>query len=183
MGSSIQELDEVTDPATRTRVKVLIQSLMELHSAGFEKTLEIIFDSGDSGQQIIDRLGHDPLVGSLLVLYGLHPEDIETRVAKAIERVRPQLRKQGSEVELVANQGGVVRLQVHVEGHACGSTAATIKTLLEDTVYEAAPDIVLLSIEGLEGKPATGFIALDALMGSAAGQPKAATALRGDGAD
>lgn len=183
MGNSIRELDEVADPAIRTRVKVLIQSLMEMHSAGFEKVLEIIFDSGDSGQKLIDQLGRDPLVGSLLVLYGLHPEDIETRVAKSIERVRPQLRKQGSEVELVRNEAGMVRLHVHVEGHVCGSTTTAIKTSLEDAIYEMAPDISSLEIEGLEGKPATGFIALNALVGNAAAPSNATAALRGDGAD
>jgi Fe-S cluster biogenesis protein NfuA len=183
IGNSIQELDEIADPVIRTKVNVLMQSLMELHSTGFEKTLDIIFESGDSGQPIIDRLGRDPLVGSLLVLYGLHPEDIETRIEKAIERVRPQLRKQGSEIALLASQAGMVRLRVQIEGHACGSTATTIKGLLEDAVYEAAPDIGSLEIEGLESKPATGFIALDALMGNAAAKPGATVSRRGDGAD
>ena len=177
MGDSIQELDMITDPATRTRVKLLIQSLMELHSAGLEKALEIIFNSGEAGQPIIDRLGHDPLVGSLLVLYGLHPEDVDTRVEKAVERVRPQLRKQGSEVELLTNHDGIVALQVKVGGHACGSTTATLRAMIEDAIYEAAPDIASLQIEGLEGKPASGFIAVDALLGSAA------VAARENGAD
>ncbi len=183
MGDSIRELDEVADPATRTKVKVLIHSLMEMHSAAFEKALEIVFDSGDSGQQIIDRLGHDPLVGSLLVLYGLHPEDIETRVAKAVERLRPLSRKQGSAVELLANKAGVVRLQVQVGGHACGSTTAAIKTSIEETIYEAAPDIVSLEIEGLDGKPSSGFVAIDALIGTAAPHAGETVAMSGEGAD
>jgi Fe-S cluster biogenesis protein NfuA len=182
MGDSIRELDEVADPATRTRVKALIQSLMELHSAGFEKTLEIIFESGDSGQHTIDRLGRDPLVGSLLVLYGLHPEDIETRVTKALDKVRPQVRKQGAEIELIANDGGTVCLRVQLEGHACGSTASTIKSALEDAIYDAAPDLTSLEIEGLEGKPSSGFIALDALVAAPATHASAG-AMRGEGAD
>lgn len=182
MGNSIQELEELADPATRTRVKVLIQSLMELHSTGFEKALEIIFQSGDSGQKIIDQLGRDPLVGSLLVLYGLHPDEIETRVEKAIEKVRPGLRKQGAEFELVMNEAGTVRVRAQLDGHTCGSTAATIKSTLEDAIYEAAPDITSIAIEGLESKPSSGFIALDALIGNASPTSSPA-AMRGDGAD
>jgi Fe-S cluster biogenesis protein NfuA len=182
MGNSIQELEKVADPATRTRVKVLIQSLMELHSTGFEKALEIIFQSGDSGQKVIDQLGRDPLVGSLLVLYGLHPDDIETRVAKSIEKVRPSLRKQGAELEVVANAGGAVHVRVQLDGHTCGSTAATIKSTLEDAIYEAAPDINSIAIEGLESKPSSGFIALDALIGNAIPASSPA-AMRGEGAD
>lgn len=182
MSDAIRELDEVADPATRTRVKALIQSLMELHSTGFEKTLEIVFQSGDCGQHTIDQLGRDPLVGSLLVLYGLHPEDIETRVGKAVEKIRPQLRKQGSEVELIANQAGMVRLRVQLEGHACGSTAGTVRTMIEDAIYAGAPDIASIDIEGLEAKPASGFIALNTLMAGAA--PIATgVAMRGEGAD
>jgi hypothetical protein len=82
--------------------------------------------------------------------------------------VKPQLRKQGCEVETLELREGVVRLRVQTGEHTCGSTAKTVQTTLEDAVYEAAPDLVSLSIEGLEGKPASGFVALDTLMGNAA---------------
>ena len=49
---------------------------MELHGAGLERMLEIVRANGDSGQLILDSLGRDDMVSSLLVLYGLHPVGI-----------------------------------------------------------------------------------------------------------
>ena len=164
IGALVQEIESIADPAIRAATKNLVQSLMDLHGAALEKTLDIVSESGEAGMAIIERLGRDPLVSNLLVLYGLHPEDIEARVARAVDRIRPQLRKQGCEVELVGVDEGVIRLQVETGPHTCGSTAKTLQATIEEAMYDAAPDLMSLMIEGFEEKPASGFVALDKLM-------------------
>ena len=120
IGDLVQEIETIADPATRTSSRVLVQSLMDLHGAAIERTLEIVADAGESGLAIIEQLGRDPMVSSVLVLYGLHPEDLDTRIQKAIEKVKPQLRKQGAEVEVLQLHEGVVRLHVQTGDHTCG---------------------------------------------------------------
>src|ERR1700692_540385 len=142
---------------------------MDLHGAALEKALDIVADAGDSGMNIIDRLGRDSLVSSVLILYGLHPEDVETRVVQAVDRLRPQLRKQGCELELIDSKDGMIRLRVEAGSHTCGSTAKTVQATVEGAIYDAAPDLTSLVIEGLEEKPASGFVALDKLVGGRAG--------------
>lgn len=173
IGGLVQEIESIADPAARAATRDLVQSLMDLHGAVLEKTLDIVADAGEEGLNIIDRLGRDSLVSSVLILYGLHPEDIETRVVKTVDRVRSQLRKQGCEVELLGVNDGAIRLRVETGSHTCGSTAKTVQATLEETIYDAAPDLTSLVIEGLEEKPASGFVALDKLMGGAAGSPVA----------
>jgi len=168
IGALVQEIETIADPAVRASTRQLVQSLMELHGAALERTLELVAEAGEPGMSIIDRLGRDPLVSSVLVLYALHPEDMDSRVLKALDRVKPQLRKQGCEVELLALSEGVVRLRVQTGEHTCGSTAKTVQTTLEEAIYDAAPDLVSLSIAGLDAKPASGFVALDKLIGNAA---------------
>jgi len=180
IGGLVQEIESIADPAARAATRDLVQSLMDLHGAVLEKTLDIVADAGEEGLNIIDRLGRDSLVSSVLILYGLHPEDIETRVVKTVDRVRSQLRKQGCEVELLGVNDGAIRLRVETGSHTCGSTAKTVQATLEETIYDAAPDLTSLVIEGLEEKPASGFVALDKLMGGAAGSP---VALRPQGSD
>jgi Fe-S cluster biogenesis protein NfuA len=169
IGGLVQEIESIADPAVRAATKDLVQSLMDLHGAAVEKVLDIVADAGEPGMNIIDRLGRDSLVSSLLLLYGLHPEDLESRVVKAVDRVRPQLRKQGCEVELLGVNEGAIRLRVETGSHTCGSTAKTVQAILEDAMYEAAPDLTSLTIEGFEKKLASGFVALDKLMASPAG--------------
>jgi Fe-S cluster biogenesis protein NfuA len=168
IGDLVQEIESSADPAVRAITKTLMQSLMDLHGAAIEKALDIVADSGEHGMAIIDRLGRDPLVSSVLILYGLHPEDLETRATKAVDKVRPQLRKQGCEVELVSVNDGAIRLRVETGSHTCGSTAKTLQATLEGTMYDAAPDLTSLVIEGFEEKPASGFVGLDKLISGTA---------------
>lgn len=171
IGGLVQEIESIADPAIRATTKDLVQSLMDLHGAAFEKALEIIAETREPGMSIIDRLGRDSLVSSVLILYGLHPEDLESRVVKAVDRVRQQLRKQGCEVELLGVNDGAIRMRVETGSHTCGSTAKTVQATLEAAMYDAAPDLTSLVIEGLEEKPASGFVALDKLMGAAGSSP------------
>jgi Fe-S cluster biogenesis protein NfuA len=180
IGGLVQEIESIADPAIRAATKDLVQLLMDLHGAALEKALEIVAETGENGMSIIERLGRDSLVSSVLILYGLHPEDLESRVVKAVDGVRQQLRKQGCEVELLGVNDGAIRLRVETGSHVCGSTAKTVQATLETALYDAAPDLTSLIIEGLEEKPASGFVALDKLMGGPSGSP---VALRPQGGD
>ena len=184
IGGLVQEIEAIADPAVRAATKGLVQSLMDLHGAALEKALDIVAETGEPGLEIIDRLGRDSLVSSVLILYGLHPEDLETRVVKAVERVRPQLRKQGCEVELLGINDGAIRLRVETGSHTCGSTAKTVHAALEGAIYDAAPDLTSLTVEGLEDKQASGFVALDKLMAApVASVTSSPAALETQGAD
>jgi len=169
IGELVQELESIADPAVRATTKALVQSLMDLHGAALEKALDIVAEAGEAGMDIINQLGRDSLISSVLILYGLHPEDLECRVVKAVDRVRPQLRKQGCEVELVGVNDGAIRLRVETGSHTCSSTAKTVQATLEGAMYDAAPDLTSLAIEGFEEKPTSGFVALDKLMAGPSG--------------
>lgn len=162
----VHDLETIADPASRGSAQKLVQVLMDLHAKAFERSLEIIFGSAKAGSQLIDELGEDPLVGSLLVLYGLHPEDLRARVERKLEQTRTKLHKMGAEVTLLAVEEGNVRVHAKVEGHACGSTKQSVRAAVEAALYEAAPDLTLLSIEGLD-PPTGGFVAVSQLSGSA----------------
>ena len=87
IGGLVQEIESIADPAVRDSAKNLMQSLMDLHGAALEKILDIVAEAGEPGMNMIDRLGRDSLVSSVLILYGLHPEDIESRVIKAVDKI------------------------------------------------------------------------------------------------
>jgi Fe-S cluster biogenesis protein NfuA len=167
IGELVQQIESIADPAARASTKNLVQSIMDLHGRALEKALEVVAAAGEPGMSIIDRLGDDPLVSSVLILYSLHPEDLQTRVIKAVDRIRPQLRNQGCEVELLDVNEGAIRVRVETGSHSCGSTAKTLQASLEGAIYDAAPDLTSLVIEGFEEKPASGFVALEKLMAGA----------------
>ena len=55
----------------------------------------------DAAPTFMRRLADDPLVASLLVVHGLHPDGLRQRVAAALEKVRPFLGGHGGDVELL----------------------------------------------------------------------------------
>jgi Fe-S cluster biogenesis protein NfuA len=148
----IQEVDKFPDAGARARTREIVQSLLDMHGAGLETILEHIAAAGETGLAIIDALGRDELVGSLLLLYGLHPLDIETRVRQALDKVRPYLHSHGGGVELRGVAGGVVRLRMQGSCDGCPSSAVTLKRAVEEAVYEMAPDVTAIEVEpGDEG--------------------------------
>jgi Fe-S cluster biogenesis protein NfuA len=156
---------QAADPNLRTTVQELVQLIMDLHGAGLERMLELTAAAGDGGAGIVERLARDELVASLLILYGLHPAGLEARVIQALDKARSRLRAHEGEVELLSIEDGAVRLRVHANGHGCGSTAQALKETVEDAVYQAAPDVTALIIEGAEERP--GFVPLEMLRVSA----------------
>ena len=102
-----------------------------------------------AGATIVDQLTRDELVASVLLLYDLHPVDLETRVRGALEKTRPYLKSHGGNVELVGiDETGVVRLRMQGSCHGCPSSAVTLKLAIEQAIHEAAPDVSAILVEG-----------------------------------
>ena len=160
------EIEATADPSLRSSVQQLLQLVMDLHGAGIERMLEVIRADTGGDESLICKLGRDDLVASLLILYGLHPLPLEQRISEAVDQARTRLHSHQSEVELVSMQDGAVRLRLHANGHGCGSTADSLKTIVEDAMYRSAPDITSLVIEGAGERQ--GFVSLEMLQGNAA---------------
>jgi Fe-S cluster biogenesis protein NfuA len=142
----VRRLEIEADPELRGVARELVQALLEFHAAGLTRALEIVDDAGVLGAALIDRFGADELVKPLLLLHGLHPLDLPTRVVEALEQTRPWLRAHGGDVEYVGvDEAGVVTLRLEASG--CGSAHVSLKTALEDALREAAPDLSRLVIE------------------------------------
>jgi Fe-S cluster biogenesis protein NfuA len=165
LGKLVAQFDELPDSAAKVAGRELVQLLMDVHGKGLDRAMEIIFDSGDQAPRIIDKLGQDPIVGNLLLLYSLHPDELETRVQNAVERMRPRLRKLACTIELERIEDGAVQVRLTTTGHSCGSSTLDVRSIVEDSMYEFAPDVTSLEIVGLEEPTPTGFVALESLMG------------------
>jgi Fe-S cluster biogenesis protein NfuA len=152
----VDELGALADPRARQAGNELVQALMELYGAGLARVLEIVDEEpADAARRMFARFADDPLVASLLVLHDLHPDDVETRVGRAIERVRPELDVNGAELTLVEVRDGVARLRLegNGNGNGHGSSAKTTRRSLERAIGAAAPEIARVEVEGLEEDP------------------------------
>jgi Fe-S cluster biogenesis protein NfuA len=163
----IQELERLPDPRARAHTRAIVQSILELHGRALETILEAIADTGETGLAMIDSLAGDDLVGSLLALHGLHPLHLEERVGRALDKVRPYLRSHGGDVELLQVVEGVVRLRMQGSCHGCPSSAMTLKLAIEEAIYEKAPDVAGIEVEGVvasSASPSAAFIPAEHLL-------------------
>ena len=96
----VEKISNLPDRAASATTFELLQEVMSLHASVLERMLDLTSQAGDPGLALIDKFAHDPLVSGLLVLYDLHPEDLETRLARALDKVRPYLHSHGGDVEI-----------------------------------------------------------------------------------
>jgi len=123
----------------RQRSEEMLRLITDLYGAGLERLLEILYDAGRLDPDVLADLADDDLVASLLLVHGLHPYDLETRVERALQGVRPALAAAGAQVE-VAEIGvdGVVGLRV--SGTFSGCTATSVTQIVQDAVGALTPD-------------------------------------------
>jgi Fe-S cluster biogenesis protein NfuA len=147
----VRILEGAEDPKIHAVALELMQSVMQLHGAGLEKMVEIV--SKDPGSdRLIEAFVQDELVSSLLLLHDLHPEDMETRVLRTLSRIRPNLQSQSADAELLGIDNGTVRLRIHgtIAGGCHSSSAAALKSEVEEAIYQAAPDATQVTAEEVE---------------------------------
>jgi len=158
----VEQLEAAADPNARAMAKELIESLMALHGAALDRILEIVSDAGEAGETIIRKCGRDELVSSLLLLYGLHPDDLQTRVTRALEKSRNYLESHSARAELVTvSENGTVTVRLEVRSSGCGSSAASVKSTLEAAILDAAPDAASIVVEETgESLTRSGFVSI-----------------------
>jgi Fe-S cluster biogenesis protein NfuA/nitrite reductase/ring-hydroxylating ferredoxin subunit len=132
----------------RERAEELVRLVVDLYGAGLERLLEIVHASGRLDDELLDRLADDELVASLLAVHGLHPDDVDTRVARALEGVRPYLGSHGGDVELLGvTDDGVVRLRMLGSCDGCPSSSVTLTLAVETAIQQAVPEVTGLDVE------------------------------------
>jgi Fe-S cluster biogenesis protein NfuA/nitrite reductase/ring-hydroxylating ferredoxin subunit len=132
----------------RERAEELVRLVTDLYGAGLERFMEILYDTGRLDEDLLDLLAGDDLVASLMLVHGLHPHSVQTRVEGALESVRPYLGSHGGDVELLeVTDDGAVRLRLLGSCDGCPSSSVTLKLAVEGAIEAAAPEITVIEVE------------------------------------
>ena len=161
METLLGEIESLNDPNAKAKAAEVVQVLLELYGEGLARMMEVVAQ-GEEGERTFEALAEDELVSHLLLLHGLHPLDVETRVVRALEEVRPYMQSHGGNVELLGIEGGVARVRMEGSCDGCPSSTVTLKLAIEEAVLKAAPDLERIEAEGVTEpppKPATTFVA------------------------
>jgi hypothetical protein len=143
----VRQLEELSDPKARQVAHSLMEAVLELHGSGIERMMDMVYETGDPGKAAIRRFAGDSLVSSLLLLHGLHPDDIETRVRHALWKLH-------GAADLLGVFDGVVRVRLTRTG--CG-----LKDSVGAELRDAVPDACEIVIE--DALPSDSFVPLTSL--------------------
>jgi len=156
----VRSAEGLSDPKARSLCADLVQAVLGFHAAGLERMLEIILQT-ENGPSLLSYFAGDELTANLLLLHGLHPESLETRIDRALEKLRPFLQSRGIGLSVVSVENGAVRLKL------TGGNRLSLKEKIEDAIIEAGPEVVEVTIDGagaMEPQSASAFVPLTSLL-------------------
>lgn len=147
-------IQEHGNPIVRASAVELVRALLDLHRAGLAAMLDVLAEQGGPEHAIVAGLLKNDVVSQLLLLHGLHPVDLDTRLRQALERVSARLHAHGADVRLEQANPDGVRLRLTGD-------SPDVRTMLEQAILEAAPDV--LHIEIIDGDARTARLSLPLL--------------------
>ena len=119
--------------------EALVGMLTELYGQALEQILETIAQA-PAGEQILERLYDDRLVGGLLVVHDLHPHSLKARVERALAALT-QNSVDPLPVALDRIEDDVVYVQL------AAPAGPTVRAAIARAVTEAAPEISCVCTE------------------------------------
>lgn len=143
MEAIIESLSRASE-AVRQRSMEMLALVADLHEAALAQITGAIDEALVPPPEVWRALGRDDLVASVLLIHGLHPDPIETRVEHVVGELQ---RRSGpaAHVDLLEIDGGAVHLRV--EG-ANQSDAYRLRLNVERLLAERVPDLASVTIDG-----------------------------------
>jgi Fe-S cluster biogenesis protein NfuA/nitrite reductase/ring-hydroxylating ferredoxin subunit len=138
---------------TAEAAEELVRLLVGMYGEGLAAIMAALGQEGEPGRAIAGRLAADPRVEGLLLLHGLHPLDVDARIQRALDQVRPYLGSRAGGVRYLGVTDGVARLRLEGSCHGCPSSTVTVRLAIEGAVQDAAPEVNEVVVEGMTAPP------------------------------
>jgi hypothetical protein len=156
----VRRAESLSDPIARGVAVDLLEAVLDFHAAGLERVMEIVALSPD-GEDLTAKVATDDLTSSILLLHNLHPDDLETRINRAVQKLHTMFSSLGATLSLAAIESDSVRLQFLSSRTWSG---APVRESVENTIFQAAPEITTVIIEGLKEAPLSNFVPVSDLL-------------------
>ncbi len=145
----LDALELSPDRKSREAAREIVELLLDLHGLAFAR-IGATLSADEDGQAMFRKLAANPHVGAMLLLHGLHPQELGQRLHAAIQSA--PWRERGVEVELLGVDTSSARLRIKCALDAEGMQA--LKQEIEAALIEAAPDLDEIQIEVASGATA-----------------------------
>lgn len=135
------EIQELVPADAWQRIERVIRCVVRLYGTGLEHAVEHAHTAGAAREAFQELLAGDDLVANLLALRGAHPLPVETRVRRALERVKSELGLPDDALALVEIRDGIA-VVCAAPGRGGGPLAAHVaKAAITKAIESAAPEL------------------------------------------
>jgi Fe-S cluster biogenesis protein NfuA/nitrite reductase/ring-hydroxylating ferredoxin subunit len=145
----IARIESLPDASARRLLHECLQSLLGLYGDALARVLQLVDNEGRDGERVREALLQDKLVRGLLLVHGLHPDSLETRLHAALEKVRPYLKSHGGNVEVIDLENDVAQLRLEGTCKSCPSSSVTLELAVRNALEESCPDLARFEVEGV----------------------------------
>ena len=145
-------------PSAALAAEELVSLLVGLYGGGLAAIVGLIREQGQAGAAVLAAMADDPQVEGLLLLHDLHPLDVDTRIQRALDRVRPYLGSHAGGVQYLGVSDGVARLRLEGSCDGCPSSTVTVELAIRGAVEDAAPEVTEVVVEGVAPAPEPGLL-------------------------
>jgi Fe-S cluster biogenesis protein NfuA len=175
--AQIEKLERIADPATRSIAMDLLAAVLKLHADGLERMLSIVQEHSQDADALLSAFRGDRLIRALLLLHDLSDEAPDVRVRQTLTELEPQLKRWGATVNVLHLDESGATISLSFNGHSCGSTAESIRELVERQILESAPELNDIHVR-IEAETSPVLIPVNAIQPAAPQQASGAPAVR-----
>ncbi|MHA3771221.1 NifU family protein [Verrucomicrobiota bacterium sgz303538] len=159
LGERLQELVEeaatLPDPSSRELLQECMETVLAFYGRGLERVLQLATETDGEERKLYDRMIDDSILRGLLLIHGLHPDDLSTRLQQALSKIRPYMESHGGDVEILSLDDGVAKLRLRGSCESCPSSTVTMELAVRHAIEEACPDLLGFEVEGANSPPAS----------------------------
>jgi len=145
------------DEDIRRRADALVKAREAFIASGVREMVARL-KADDRSRPVLFELVDDPLIYAVLLELGIVRADVMTRVARAMERIKPYVKGHGGDVELVRVADGVAYVRLHGSCSGCSMSAATLRDGVTEAIRESVPEIT--AVEEVRDGPVSGVVQL-----------------------
>jgi nitrite reductase/ring-hydroxylating ferredoxin subunit/Fe-S cluster biogenesis protein NfuA len=150
-------LDSIKGLPEDARVKALeLKKAIEAFHEHALRKLVRTFRETEAGKELLLKAVEDPSIYAMFLMHGIIKQDLFTRVAAALEEVRPYMRSHGGGVELVKMEGKTVYVRLQGACSGCSLSAVTLKNGVEEAIKARVPEIE--NVVMVEEEVASGYL-------------------------
>jgi hypothetical protein len=146
MATLLERLERLGDPAVREDARALVALLTRLHGEALAQLVTITRSAGHAN--LLDAWKDDPQVSGLLLMYGLHPDDLASRVRRALQESAPVAAFLGVGVTALHISPEEVRLALKAAPDVPAAALAELRERIEAAILAHAPEVAAVRIDG-----------------------------------